>query len=155
MGRELSREKKEFCRVFLQTMDADRAARAAGMEDGSMLLQRPEISRELQRMRGALAETLRAEDALRRLVEIAFGRPNDAVKLAFLPEDADIDSLDLAAVAEIKRSANGGTEIKLINRVDALERLIVLLGGSGREGEQAASFFRALEASAGSRGEED
>lgn len=153
MGRELSKNKKEFCRLFLQTMDADRAARMTGLEDGIALLQKQEIQRELQRMRESYAGQIRAEDALRRLMELAFGRPNDAVKLVCMQEDISIDELDLAAVSEIKRGANGAMEVKLINRVDALERLALLLGGGGQR-DQAASFFQALEASAEAGGED-
>lgn len=59
---------------------------------------------------------------LRRLVG---SKSNDAVKLAyFTQEDADrIDTLDLRGLVELRRSGNGAVEIKLIDRLKALELL--------------------------------
>lgn len=85
--------------------------------------------------------------ALRRMRQIADCRVNDAVKLAFLDSGLEqeqiavIDRLDLGALAEFKRNSNGTVEIKLVDRLAALERLAAL----SQEGEQAESFFLALE----------
>lgn len=88
------------------------------------------------------------DELLRRMERIASCRVNDAVKLAFLeggwPEM--IDEMDLAALTELKRSGNGAVEMKFINRVDALERLLELT--DGRENEKAEALFRALERNA-------
>lgn len=91
---------------------------------------------------------------LRQMEDIANCRVNDAVKLAFLdgqwPEE--IDEMDLSALTELRRSGNGLVEMKFINRVAALERLLELTDG-GKD-EKAAEFFRALDQRAG-RGEPD
>lgn len=81
------------------------------------------------------------QDVTRRMEELAFGRVNDCVKLALL-DDCDIDGLDLSLLAEIKRGAGGAVEVKLINRMQALELLAARVGGQHGEAE---SFLRALQ----------
>jgi hypothetical protein len=74
---------------------------------------------------------------------------NDAVKLAFYDgEDGGVDGLDLSLISEVKRGANGGIEVKLINRLSALELLAKLLGMNGEEKTEtgtAAALFKAME----------
>ena len=60
---------------------------------------------------------LRREDVLRRLAELAFGQPNDCVRLA-LEELPDLKGLDLSLLSEIRRSDKGLVEIRLIDRVE-------------------------------------
>lgn len=86
------------------------------------------------------------EGVLRRLERLADQKANDAVKLAFLSEEQvrDIDKMDLRALTELKRHGNGAVEIKLVDKVLALEKLceIARKGGDGAE-----ALFRALESS--------
>ena len=82
-----------------------------------------------------------------KLGEMALGRGSDAVHLAFLdPESAQaqLDSLDLSMLSEIKRNSNGTVEIKLLNRLDALELLAKLVSEGGSQ-SAAEEFFRALQ----------
>ncbi len=65
---------------------------------------------------------IRKADVTRRLAELAFGQPNDCVRLA-LEEVGDLDKLDLSLLSEIKRNEKGMVEIKLIDRLRALEQL--------------------------------
>ncbi len=65
------------------------------------------------------------KDVLKRLGELAFGSANDCVKLA-LWEDVNVDQLDLSQLAEVRRSDKGTVEIKLIDRLKALEQLAAL-----------------------------
>ena len=136
-----------FCSVFLRTMDPEQAAKAAGQEDGFAALALKSIRRRLEKMRGAAAGELRREDALRRLAQLAFGRANDAARLALCPREVDPGSLDLSAVAELKVTDKGGVEVKLVDRVRALETLCTLLGEAGGGG--AEELYRALEDAAG------
>lgn len=55
------------------------------------------------------------EKIRRQLRKMAFGKPNDCVKLAMC-EDVDIEKLDLSMLTEIKRSEKGTVEIKLLDR---------------------------------------
>ena len=97
-------------------------------------------------------QTARAQ-ALRRMKKIAGCRVNDPRKLAFLDSGLEqeqiavIDGLDLGALAEFKRNSSGTVEIKLVDRLAALERLAAL--GQEGEREQAEAFFLALERKAG------
>ena len=83
---------------------------------------------------------LRREDVLRRLAELAFGQPNDCVRLA-LEELPDLKGLDLSLLSEIKRSDKGMVEIRLIDRVKVLERLAQAMED---EGDGMDQLLRAL-----------
>ena len=83
---------------------------------------------------------LRREDVLRRLAEMAFGQPNDCVRLA-LEELPDLKWLDLSLLSEIKRSDKGMVEIRLIDRVKVLERLEQAMGD---EGDGMGALLQAL-----------
>ena len=72
----------------------------------------------------------------RQLRKLAFGKPNDCVKLA-LCEDVDIASLDLSLLTEIKRSDKGTVEVKLLDRTKVLEQL----AGLADEGDERAERF--------------
>ena len=62
------------------------------------------------------------QDVTRRLAELAFGEANDCVRL-ILEQAPELDKLDLSLLSEIKRSEKGSMEIKLIDRLQALEQL--------------------------------
>ena len=62
------------------------------------------------------------EDVTRRLAELAFGKANDCVRLA-LEDDPKLGKLDLSLLSEVKRNDKGTVEIKLIDRLRALEQL--------------------------------
>ena len=87
---------------------------------------------------------VRREDVTRRLAELAFGKPNDCVRLA-LEEVADLEELDLSLLSEIKRSEKGMVEIKLIDRLRALEQLAASAGEDKPEMEE---FLKALQSAA-------
>ena len=88
------------------------------------------------------ASQMQREDVLRRLAQLAFGRANDAARLALRPGEVDPEGLDLSAVAEIKVTDKGGVEIKLVDRVRALETLCSLLESGGGRGAEA--LYQAL-----------
>ena len=68
------------------------------------------------------------EKIRQQLRKMAFGKPNDCVKLA-LCEDVDIEKLDLSMLTEIKRSEKGTVEIKLLDRTKVPEQLAALADG--------------------------
>ena len=144
---EQRNRKRDFCAAYLRTLDPGEAAEAAGRGDGFATRALKGVRRRLEKMRGAAAGELRREDALRRLAQLAFGRANDAARLALAPREVDPGGLDLSAVAELKVTDKGGVEVKLVDRVRALETLCALLeerGGGGAE-----ELYRALEDAAG------
>ena len=80
------------------------------------------------------------EDVTRRLAELAFGKANDCVRLAL--EDApELGKLDLSLLSEVKRNDKGTVEIKLIDRLRALEQLAEV---AGEGGEDLELFLQAL-----------
>ena len=85
---------------------------------------------------------------LQKLGKLAFCRSNDAVKLAFLGDDAlsQIDRLELGALTEFHRLSNGTVEMKFIDRVKLLELLQELIRGSAETG--AADLVSAINAAA-------
>ena len=89
---------------------------------------------------------LKREDVARRLAELAFGKANDCVKLV-MEEGAKLDKLDLSLLSEVKRSEKGALEVRLVDRLKALEQLALLAEDSGTDLE---SFLQALQGNEGS-----
>ena len=85
------------------------------------------------------------EDVTRRLAELAFGKANDCVRLA-LEDDPKLGKLDLSLLSEVKRNDKGTVEIKLIDRLRALEQLAAVAGESAEDLEE---FLLALQGGGG------
>ena len=81
------------------------------------------------------------QDVTRRLAELAFGSANDCIRLV-LEEQPDLEALDLSLLREVKRSEKGAVEIKLIDRIQALEQLMAV---SGEDRSGVEEFLRALQ----------
>ena len=84
---------------------------------------------------------IRRQDLTRRLADLAFGKANDCVKLA-LEENLCLDKLDLSLLSEVKRNEKGTVEIKLIDRLRALEQLAQT---AGEEKSDMDAFLQALQ----------
>ena len=80
------------------------------------------------------------EDVTRRLAELAFGTANDCVRLA-LEDQPELGKLDLSLLSEVKRNEKGTVEIKLIDRLRALEQLAEV---AGEDSEDLELFLQAL-----------
>lgn len=85
------------------------------------------------------------EQLLEQMRALACAKVNDAVKLAYLPEEEReaIGKLDLSALIEFRRSGAGTVELKFADRMKALERLLELSGPSGEE--QLEHLFQRME----------
>ena len=83
---------------------------------------------------------IRRQDVTRRLAELAFGKANDCVRLA-LEDEPELGKLDLSLLSEVKRNDKGTVEIKLSDRLRALEQLAEVAGDDGGELEL---FLQAL-----------
>ena len=81
---------------------------------------------------------LKREDVARRLAELAFGRANDCVRLV-LEQDP---RLDLSLLSEVKRSEKGAVEVRLIDRLRALEQLAQMAEDDNTDLE---AFLKALQ----------
>ena len=84
---------------------------------------------------------LTKEDIARRLAELAFGKANDCVKLV-LQDDAVLERLDLSLLTEVKRNDKGTIEVRLVDRLKALEQLALLASAGG---EDLESFLKAMQ----------
>lgn len=139
MNPNLPSEKRRFAAAYLRCFDAESAAQSIGRSDGIRMLTTPAVQRELELQRGQY-DICRA-DIVRRLAQLAFGRANDCVKLV-LQDAPDVDALDLSLLSEVKRNDKGTVEVKLIDRIRALEQLMSL----GTESTDCAdAFFAAAE----------
>ena len=83
-------------------------------------------------------------DVTRRLAELAFGKANDCVRLA-LEDDPNLGRLDLSLLSEVKRNDKGTVEIKLIDRLRALEQLAQV---GGEDTQDLEAFLQALQGEA-------
>ena len=88
---------------------------------------------------------IRRQDVTRRLAELAFGKANDCVRLA-LEDDPSLGKLDLSLLSEVKRNDKGTVEIKLIDRLRALEQLAQT---AGEEKNDVDAFLQALQGGEG------
>lgn len=84
---------------------------------------------------------LTREDVACRLAELAFGKANDCVRLV-MEDDPQLKKLDLSLLTEVKRNEKGTVEVKLVDRLKALEQLAILAQDQGQELE---SFLKALQ----------
>ena len=84
---------------------------------------------------------IQQRDVARRLAELAFGKPNDCVRLV-LGETENVRKLDLSLLSELKRSEKGALELRLIDRLTALELLAQIAEADGSDLE---SFLKALQ----------
>ena len=94
----------------------------------------------------ALQERIRTgrvtrSDITRRLAELAFGNAADCVRLA-LEEQPQVGRLDLSLLSEIKRNEKGTVEIRLVNRLQALELLSQLTGSDTQDAEDFLAALR-------------
>ena len=83
-------------------------------------------------------------DVTRRLAELAFGKANDCVRLT-LEDDPNLGKLDLSLLSEVKRNDKGTVEIKLIDRLRALEQLAQV---AGEDTQDLEAFLQALQGEA-------
>lgn len=84
---------------------------------------------------------IRRQDVVRRMAELAFGKANDCVRLV-LEDEPTVDKLDLSLLSEVKRNDKGTVEIKLIDRLRALEQLSQ---AAGQEDGDMEAFLQALQ----------
>ena len=87
--------------------------------------------------------TLTRTDIARRLAELAFGKANDCVRLV-LGADVNVDGLDLSLLTELKRNDKGTLEVRLVDRLKALEQLANF---AEEEGTDLESFLQAMQVS--------
>ena len=83
-------------------------------------------------------------DVVRRMAELAFGKANDCVRLV-LEDTPPLGKLDLSLLSEVKRNDKGTVEVKLIDRLRALEQLAQV---AGEDTQDLEAFLLALQGEA-------
>ncbi len=124
-----------FCLCYHQLCDPYRAAVVAGYPPeraysiGLKLLQTSGVRQELLTLSLSTPQN-DLQLALAGLRRLAFCNAGDAVKLAICPPEERtaefVEKLDLFAVTEIRGNKDGGLDIKLCDRAEALEKLAEL-----------------------------
>lgn len=129
---------KEFCRLMAVYADPRRAAREAGYRRPetvlSQLLTREDIAQEIEKLSTNAQKIYRSTVACG-LFRLACGDVGDAAELA-LSDKLGVErlrELDLSCVQEIKRT-DKGVELKLCDRIKALDRLAEMIGESSEYG---------------------
>lgn len=155
---DMKSKRKRFCTLYVMLGDAEEAAVKAGfdreraLDEAVACLRSSACRRSISELRKALGDGGSVISGLRRL---AFGSCNDAVLLALsedIPSAEALGSLDLFNVSEIKRIKGGSVEVKLFDRMKALEKLYELENAFDDRG-RAAGLMEALTASAGEEGD--
>jgi hypothetical protein len=119
-------------------------SRKAARREVVRLLDRADVRAEIERCRREAREH-RTDTALAGLVRLGLGEVNDVAGLvcrAQPPESEELAMMDLFALSELKKGKDGGLEVKLYDRMKALELLLSHQAG----GEEAGSFYSALDA---------
>ena len=152
MSEKTSKSKRDaFCCWYVMLGNAVEAAEKAGFPKENALgeavkcLRSQECRKTISSLRELLSDSGNVAAGLKRL---AFGNCTDAVYLVFadeLPPPSVIEGLDLFNVSEIKRVMGGGVEIKLFDRLRALEKLFEL-ENSCSDRDKAADLITALTA---------
>ena len=147
----LKSQRDSFCCWYVLLGNAFEAAERAGFPKENALaeavkcLRSQECRKTISSLRELLSDSGNVTAGLKRL---AFGSCTDAVYLVFadeLPPPSVIEGLDLFNVSEIKRVKGGGVEVKLFDRLKALEKLFEL-ENSFTDRDKAAELIMALTA---------
>lgn len=83
-------------------------------------------------------------DAIAALAKLIRSRANDCARLA-LEENPPIEELDLSLLQEVRRTSGGAVEVRLADRLKAVELLVRLLDEDSSGAEQ---FFAQLDQAA-------
>ncbi|MBO5104876.1 MAG: terminase small subunit [Ruminococcus sp.] len=146
-------KKYAFCCYYVTLGDVTESAVRAGfsreeaLTEGIKMLESEECRKIISHLKNTLSESGNVSAGLKRL---AFGNCSDAVYLVFadeLPPPNVIEHLDLFNVSEIKRVKGGGVEVKLFDRLKALEKLFEL-ENSFSDRDKASDLIKALSDSA-------
>jgi len=145
---KLTPKQERFVQEYLVDLNATAAAKRAGYKDpsiGRQLITKNNVSDAIRKRREALRGKLEItqEAVLRELAAIAFANGTDFVTvtqagLLAVKPTCEVPREKLPAVAGIKYTANLGIEIKLHDKVRALELLGKHLGTFGSGAAPAA-----------------
>jgi hypothetical protein len=160
LNRNTKAKLNSFCCNYVTLGSVEEAAVRAGfpretaLSEGIELMKTEECRQLISKLRQLLSDSGTVAAGLKRL---AFGSCTDAVYLVFadeLPPAEVIGGLDLFNVSEIKRVKGGGVEVKLFDRLKALEKLFELENAFS-DRDRAESLIKALTAEEESENDDD
>lgn len=138
-GQPLTDQEYVFVQVYLETMKVGEAAEAAGWHfaRGSQVIRRLHVRQAID---GALAERFNVTKATiaERLANMAFTSPKSILRWGkptkkgtvrlTITESQRLTDADWDLIAGVKSNADGSIEVKLVDRMAAMEKLAKLLG---------------------------
>ena len=143
-----------FCFFYALSSDGKESAIKSGYEEkkaeqiSARLLMRSDIRKEANTLREELFSGDEKSLAKLGLCKIAFGNPKEVAQIALKikngEEEISLRDTDLFCVSEIKLSKNDCFEIKLFDKIKALEALSKLGEEKADEEKRDLSFFEAL-----------
>jgi len=83
-------------------------------------------------------------DAIRALAKLIRSKSNDCARLA-LEENPPTSQLDLSLLQEVRRTSGGAVEVRLVDRLKAMELMVRLLD---EDSSAAEDFFAELDKAA-------
>lgn len=153
MASKLKPKEQLFCFYYAKLQNSKEAAIKSGFSSfapemqGDKLLQRKDISDEINRLCRQQEYDDLLQSVIAGLKRLAFSNVNDSIKLVLKEKEnleSLIDSLDLFSISEIKIPKDNSIEIKFFDRFKAFDKLIELV--NSKNGKQDASeFYKALE----------
>lgn len=149
---KLTAREKRFCRFCAALGDPARAAEWAGIpaDQAKPILGREEAAAFVAACEGELAKDSPEQQLLRGVLRLVGEGGNDAVVLMLRHEELtprQIQALDLYGVSSFQRRADGSVEVKLCDRLRALEMLERIMGSASVR-QEADALCAALEQSA-------
>ncbi len=160
-GRGLTKRQEDFCRLYAELLSPAEAAIQAGYSaEGARLtaLRLLENRRVRERINSVIGEKQLSnirETALRGLCRAALADPSGALRLLDCGDEGvsrAAEGAELLCISEIKKQKGGGTEIKFIDRVKALETVCRFADPEGNGKTGIDDLINAVKASAAGDG---
>lgn len=157
----LTKKQRQFCHEWTLLHNEREAAVRAGYfhrqaeETAAALLQKKAVEKEILQQESLYHRICSPQELQAALRRVVFGSINDVLRLFLHGEeltDEEIDKLDLFMVAELKRSKDGGMEIKLLDRLKALD---MMMQTEGSQQDGITTLLQALDSSASRQEQEE
>lgn len=125
----LTKKETTFCKYYVETGNPKEAAKVAGYKNNPQkkaadFLAKESIIKTIENLYKEKKKNL-AFKALLGYERLAFGNISDCIKLLFAEnlKSAKFSKMNLFNISSIKKSKDGGMEIKFFDRIQALQKL--------------------------------
>lgn len=148
--KNLTKKEMAFCRHYVETGNAKEAAKIAGYKNNPQkkalsFLSKEQILCTIEKLFKEKKKNL-AYKSLIGYERLAFGNISDCIKLLFSEnlKPSEFSKMNLFNISSIKKTKDGGMEIKLFDRLQALQKIEET---SEIQKEDNEPFYYALEKS--------